>query len=258
MLLSMTNGSYLKRGCSEEKMLDIVKDAGFTAMDFSFHVSAEYYDEALGSEKSGVEYYKNFKKLADERGIVFNQAHAPFASSFVNEEDTKKRFTQITTSMRNAAALGVKIIVVHPCQHLPYCEDGNPERLYEINMDFYSRIKPYCEEYGIKVALENMWQHTKGNAINHSTCSKPDEFIKYIDSLDKTWFTCCLDIGHTVLVREDTADFIRKLGPDRLGCLHVHDVEANRDAHTLPFYGIVDWNKVCKALNEIGYRGELT
>ena len=33
-------------------------------------------------------------------------------------------------------------------------KDGVPEQLFEINMDFYNRLKPYCEEYGIKVALE--------------------------------------------------------------------------------------------------------
>ena len=257
MLLSMTTGTYLNRGVSEEQMLEMMKNGGFDAMDFSFF-SAEYYDEASGSEKAKPEYYKNLKKLADEKGIVFNQAHAPFGSSFENEEETKKRFNDITASMRNAALLGVKNIVVHPCQHLTYANDGVPEQLFEINMDFYNRLKPYCEEYGIKVALENMWQYTKGNAINHSTCSRPDEFIKYIDELDSKCFTCCLDIGHTVLVREDPACFIRKLGADRLGCLHVHDVDPNKDNHTMPYYGIVDWDKVCLALKEIGYKGDFT
>ena len=257
MLLSMTTGTYLNRGVSEEQMLDMMKNGGFDAMDFSFF-SAEYYDEASESKKTKPEYYKNLKKLADEKGIVFNQAHAPFGSSFENEEETKKRFNDITASMRNAALLGVKNIVVHPCQHLVYEKDGVPEQLFEINMDFYNRLKPYCEEYGIKVALENMWQHTKGNAINHSTCSRPDEFIKYIDTLNSEWFTCCLDIGHTVLVREDSADFIRKLGADRLGCLHVHDVEPNSDKHTMPYYGIANWNKICLALKEIGYKGDFT
>lgn len=258
MLLSMTWGTYHKKGYSEEKTLDTLKIAGFDAIDFSFCESAEFYDETLGSKKTTEEYYRNLKKMADEKGLVFNQTHAPFGSSFNSEKETAKRFDEIVLSMRNSALLGAKNIVVHPCQHLPYENDGVPEQLFEMNMDFYNRLKPYCEEYGIKVAVENMWRHTKGNVINHSTCSKPAEFIRYVDSLDKKWFTACLDIGHAQVVREDPADFIRVLGKDRLGCLHVHDVDGINDNHTLPFYGTCDWNKICLALKEIDYSGDLT
>ena len=49
-------------------------------------------------------------------------------------------------------------------------------------MKFYKSLIPYCEEYGIKVAVENMWQYP--GMISHSTCSRPEEFIRYIDELD--------------------------------------------------------------------------
>ena len=49
-----------------------------------------------------------------------------------------------------------------------------------------------------------------------------------------------------------------KLG-DRLadGCTHIHDNFGNSDAHTLPFCGKVEWEKVMKALADIDYRGDL-
>ena len=133
MLLSMTTGTYLRRGVTEEGMLDMMKKGGFDAMDFSFFYS-EYYDESTGSEMAKPEYFKNLRKLAEDKGIVFNQAHAPFGSSFEKAEETEKRFNDITASMRNAALLGVKNIVVHPCQHLVYEKDGVPEQLFEINI----------------------------------------------------------------------------------------------------------------------------
>ena len=34
--------------------------------------------------------------------------------------------------------------------------------------------------------------------------------------------------------------------------------EANNDAHTLPFFGIIDWEKVMEALADINYTGDLT
>lgn len=255
MLLSTNTDTILKKGFSESQMLEMLSDTGFTAADFSFF-DPKFYDE--NSENSKKSYYENLRKTAEDKGIVFNQAHAPFHSSSHNQAETERRFNEIVRSMRNAAALGIKNIVVHPCQHLIFAENGNPEKLYEINMVFYNRLKSYCEEYGIKIAVENMWQMTKGGTINHSTCSKPSEFIKYVDSLDKRWFTACLDIGHAQLVREDPADFIRTLGKERLTALHVHDVSENEDSHTLPLYRNVDWTKVCGALGEIGYTGDFT
>lgn len=159
--------------------------------------------------------------------------------------------------MRNASLLGVRNIIVHPCQHLEYCKEGVPEELFEYSINFYKKLLPYCEEYNIKVALENMWQYP-GGMISHSTCSRPWEFIKYLDALDSEWFVACLDIGHANLVRETPAEFIKELGGKRLKCLHVHDVDGTRDSHTLPFFGVGDWDSIMKALAEINYEGEIT
>ncbi len=230
--------------------VDMLSAAGYDAIDFS------QFDKEIYNADFGDDYYTELRKYAESKGVYFNQSHAPFGSSFEDKERTAKRFTEITRAMKRASLLGVRNIIVHPCQHLKYNTPGNPEILFEYNMDFYSRLVPYCEEYGIKVALENMWQHT--GMINHSTCSRPDEFIRYLDELNNDCFVACLDIGHAALVREDPDQFIKRLGAKRLKCLHVHDVDGTNDSHTLPFFGVVDWHKVMSALAEIGYDGEIT
>lgn len=236
-----------------DNALDIFSQAGYDFLDFSFCEQFDpYCDEKL-------EFFKELRKKAEAKGLKFNQAHAPYGSSFAETEKTEKRFGEIVRSMERAALLGAENIIVHPCQHLAYEDDGVPEKLFEINMDFYNRLKPYCEEYGIHIAIENMWQFRKGSQkILHSTCSRPDEFIRYVDTMNSEWFVACLDIGHAVLVCEDPADFIRKLGKKRLHALHVHDVDGIRDLHTLPYFGVCDWEKTMKALAEIGYEGDLT
>lgn len=236
-----------------DKAVDILAKAGFDCLDFSFYENFQsIYDEKL-------EFFKELRKKVEAKGLRFNQAHAPFSSSYADEEGTKKRFDEIVRSMERAALLGAENIIVHPCQHLPYEEDGVPEKLFEMNMDFYNRLKPYCEEYGIHVAIENMWQYRGSTQkIVHATCSRPEEFIKYVDSLDSEWFVACLDIGHAMLVCEDPADFVRALGKKRLRALHVHDVDGSRDLHTLPYFGVCNWEKIMKALAEVGYEGEVT
>ncbi|MBQ8182337.1 MAG: sugar phosphate isomerase/epimerase [Clostridia bacterium] len=249
MKLSTTTGRF-HRKFGFHKAIDILVDAGYDALDFS------QFDKEIYTAEHGKEYYTEIRKYAEDKGVVFNQSHAPFGSSFEDEEKTAKRFDEIVTAIKRASYLGVKNIIVHPCQHLEYNVDGNPEKLFEYNMEFYKKLIPYCEEYDIRVALENMWQNT--GMINHSTCSRPEEFVKYIDALDNDCFVACLDIGHATLVREDIGDFVKMLGNKRLQCLHVHDVDGTHDSHTLPFFGVTDWEYVMKSLAEIGYTGDLT
>lgn len=255
MLLSTSISHYLRRFDFKE-IVKMTHEAGFDALDFGFF-SPEWYQE----DTDTTEFKKRlleYRKMVEDKGMVFNQAHAPFPSSTADPEKTEEIFGDIVRSMKYASYLGIGIIVVHPCQHLTYAEEGTPEKLFEMNMDFYNRLKPYCEEYQIQIAIENMWKYLKKRKIYHSTCSRPEEFIKYIDALDSKWFVGCLDIGHATLVCQDPAEFIRKLGHDRLKALHVHDVDGMEDSHTLPFYGVTDWDAVTKALREIDYTGDFT
>lgn len=245
-----TNIRPLHNAFGFEKAIDIIAQSGFDAMDFSATIE-EFYTDAHDND-----YYIEIKKYANDKGLVFNQAHAPYATSFKDEEKTKERFNDIVTAMKNASLLGVENIIVHPCQHLIYCDEGNPEKLFEYNMEYYKKLVPYCEEYNIKVALENMYQYP--GMISHSTCSQTDEFIRYIDELDNDCFVACLDTGHSLLVREQVDDAIRALGGKRLKCLHVQDADGIYDLHTMPYLGIIDWDKVMKALAQIDYTGDFT
>lgn len=256
MLLSMNIYPFLAKGFTCEEAVEIAAAAGFDALDFSFK-----YEKFYGQDTDGDAFKQIFlrlRDLAEEKNLCFNQAHAPMHSSYLDQKETDKMFGHIVRSMRNASYLGIDSIVVHPKQHLNYAEDGVPEKLFEMNMDFYNRLKPYCEEFNIKVAIENMWQQPAGKKINHSVCSRPEEFIRYIDELNSEWFVACLDIGHACLVCENPANFIRQLETKRLKNLHVHDVDGIEDLHTAPYMGIVDWDSVVSALKEIGYDGDFT
>lgn len=104
--------------------------------------------------------------------------------------------------MEAASILGAQVIVVHPIQHLTYAE--YPNELFEMNVKFYKSLIPYCEKFGIKVAVENMWQYNNVNkVITDSTYSRAWEFYKYIDTADSEWIVGCLDIGHASLVGAD-------------------------------------------------------
>ena len=245
------NTGHISKNLGLASAIDMFSAAGFDALDFSA-TAEEFYTDAHDKQ-----YYLEMKRYAEDKGLYFNQAHAPYHSGFTDEERTKRRFGEITVAMRNAAYLGATDIVVHPMTYLDYAVKGVPEQLFEMNMDFYRRLIPYSEEYGIRIAVEKMWlEH--GEVIGHCVCSRAEEFVRYIDCLASDRIVACLDIGHSALVRENPAEAIRTLGSDRLKCLHVHDVDGFHDNHTLPFYGIVSWDDVMGALAEVGYAGVLT
>ena len=132
-----------------ETAIDMIADAGFDGYDYSaFHM---LNDDSPMNQENYLEIAKIIRKKADSRGLICYQAHAPFSSQCEGEELTRK----IIRSMEVAAVLGAEAIVVHPLQGLPY--NKNVEKLYEMNMEFYRGLIPYCEKLGIKVAVENMW-----------------------------------------------------------------------------------------------------
>ena len=193
---------------SEKETVKILADAGFDAIDYTF-MNEKYYGGEI-SDSECKEYYFDLKKYAEDKGVYFNQSHAPCPSGSTDIAENDRLFNNIVRSMRNASYLGIKTIVVHGMDHLNHNVDGVAQRLFELNMDFYTRLKPYCEEYGIRVALENlprMKTFPFGEKVVDSVCASPEEFIRYLDTLDSEWFTACLDIGRKLYpnTRERTA-----------------------------------------------------
>ena len=245
----------------DEAAIRMVKEAGFDAFDLSlFRMNA---DASYGPNR---EYYRDYmdslKRAAGRAGIVCDQAHAPFASSCGDPQKDENTYRMIERAIECAAILGAKTIVVHPKQHLKYADHA--ARLRELNLEFYARLARAGEKYGIRIAVENMWQcrderRPDGRIwICDSTCSSAEEFCDYVDMTGSPWITACLDIGHAPLTGREAAGMIEALGHDRLQALHVHDNDLIEDSHTLPFMGQIDFEPVCRALAKIRYAGDMT
>ena len=231
--------------------VDAMLDAGYPALDISlfgnngFMLAEDWRDTA-----------KALRAKAETRGAVFNQAHAPFGGGF--EHYTKNLIPTFPRVFEFCEELGVRQIVVHPLQQGRYY--GRERELFNMNMDFYRSLVPLSDRHGIKIAIENMWQtHPVTHRICDDVCANPHELAAYYDTLnDPAHFTVCLDIGHVALCGREPEDAIRILGHDRLGALHVHDVDYMSDLHTIPYLGRVNWSNVVTALADIGYKGEFT
>lgn len=255
MILSSQN-SHLVSAFGHEGAIDIMKEAGYDAIDMSLFCMSN--DEDVFNSDGYKARALEIKSYADKVGIPFNQSHVPFTFNWNNPNEYEERFfPRQIRGLEITALVGAKIAVVHPIHHLEY--KGHEEEMFEENMRFYRSLLPYAKEYDLKIALENMWQYEKKRKIiSYDVCSQAVEFARYIDALDDEHFVACLDVGHCGLIGEEAQDAIRILGHDRLKALHVHDNDYRGDTHTLPFLSLMSWEEIMKALADIKYDGEFT
>lgn len=239
-----------------ERGVEILHEAGYDCLDLSMFEMIR--DDAAFCQPNWREIAEQRRKFCDERGIVFNQSHAPFAFAWGNHDirDTIAK-PRVEQSIEIAGIMGVKVAVVHPLHWFDY--KGHEEEIHHINLDYYNELIPVARNAGVKVALENMWQkEVKRRCISDDVASRAEEHARFIDEIDSEWVVACLDVGHSSLIGEEAEDTIRILGKDRLKALHVHDNCYTNDDHQLPGLGKMNWNNIMGALKEIGYTGELT
>lgn len=257
MIISQTTDRLFK--CFDyEEGIKTAAEAGFDALDLN--LSGGIMDKEEFSEERLDETCKMLKETAEKYGIFFNQAHAPYPCFICSadreemDEYNKKTKDGIIRAIRVAALVGAKIIIVHPIDY------PNKDKQKQFNLDFYNSLLPYCKEYGIKIALENMWAYYsyKDGIIVPDVCSYARDLVEYYEELDPEYFTICLDLGHSGLVGEKAEDAIRIIGGDRLGALHVHDNDNADDMHTIPYAAKMNWAEIMKALSEVGYKGDFT
>ena len=232
----------------DDAAVRIICETGYDGIDYSMFFMDE--DNNILEKEGFRKHVKNLRNMAAVYGVTFEQAHAPFPSMKEgNDEYNKKLDYKLKRALEVAGMLDAKICVVHPIQ---FSTDQK-----ERNLEFYKNLEPYARDFGVKIALENMWGWDTDHIVPN-VCSVASEFNDYYDSLESDAFTCCLDLGHCGLVGDDAASMIREMGNQRLGALHVHDNDFLHDSHTLPYLMKMDWDSILKALGEIDYKGHFT
>lgn len=250
MKLAVEN-HYVRRVAGDTAAIRMLAEAGFDGIDFSFYKLTG--DDPLYTASDIVSYAAGLKALAAENNISFVQAHAPFEFKYGDCNDSEG-YKKIVWSMRIAALLGIPHIVVHAVKPIPCGVDA-----LEYNRAFYRSLIPYCEEFGIKIAVENLFIHDKVRECFSGWLGTPDAMTDFVRSLGSDRFIACLDIGHTALTGVEPENYIRGMSSDLLLSLHVQDNDYRGDRHFLPFCGgKLRWNEICRALGEINYRGDFT
>jgi sugar phosphate isomerase/epimerase len=229
------------------KAVEYTAKAGFDAWDLP--ISSMYNGVGTPREIEGyngqfLKLVKELKQIGLDNGIYCNQTHAPDPTFVDKSEDVMKKSIEIT------AELGASICVVHPGTRIPA----------ERNVEFFSKLMPFAREYGVKLAVENMWDwDTKTSRAFFCNCSTPESYLEHILPVNDDHFVACLDIGHAEMMGDlvNSVDIIKGLG-NKIQALHIHDNDKRNDSHEIPLSMDIDFPSIVKALKEIGYSGDFT
>lgn len=248
-----TTTDYLAERADDHTALECLAQIGFDAVDFSLY--RYLADDKMFSDGSYKTFFEAVYQTAEQNQIAIEQVHSVYPTYTFNKEQDAKLFDLLIKSLEITSVLHSRFLVIHPPIPAKCRYDYGREEARRLAVDFYKRLEPYAQKYGVKIALENMFNYDPiKKKICPTICSTAEEMACIIDELGQDSFVACLDIGHANLTG-DTPEHMIKVLQNRLQLLHVHDNDGISDLHTAPFSGKINWEKVCGALKGTGYSG---
>ena len=242
--------------------------AGFDTIDLSLHPMT---DEAqvfmqTASHQQVFDHYAALREYAQGLDLTFSQIHAPLRPAYYADqtEYNENYYQTQERSVVACAALGTPLAIFHMLQ--PPLERYSEKYQREgeaLNVEFFGRMMPLLEKYGVQVCIENLFGITTlpSDDYDYSLNSRTQDVMHIIDSYNalfgKDRFAACVDTGHAFVMGQDPAQMIRTLG-SRVRALHVADNNGRQDQHYAPGQGKIDWNDVLGALKEVGYQGSFS
>lgn len=243
--IGITNTSY--GVYSFEDAIARIAAQGYDCIDYQGFVDIESAFFNLPEDDFLAEL-KAQKALISSHGMRVSQAHAPWRTPKDGDPEERKRWIlAMEKSVRGAAALDCTRFIVHPL--MPYMDTAeNPDEVWQMNESFLGNLADYAKEYGVTVCLENMpFPDFPIATVAHD--------LEMLRRLQRDNLKICLDTGHAaIFYGADVASAVRDIG-EKLEAVHIHDNMGKIDEHLIPGDGIIDWDGVCAALNETGFKG---
>ena len=227
-----------------------LREYGYTAVDYGLGDTQEIFK--LSEEERKIELEKE-RKRALEAGVEISQVHGPWRwpPRDYTPEDRANRMEVMKASIRAASYLGCKNWVIHPIMPMGVQDVGTPDeqKTWDMNKVFMTELLAYAKEYETTICFETMPMPRLG-------IGRPDDILRFVNEMNDENFKICFDTGHAAVFSHliSVGDAIRKMG-DKIACFHIHDSNAKHDLHMLPGTGVIDWDDVCAAIKEIGYKG---
>ena len=263
--ISISIGEY-QRKYGEEGALKIAKEIGADAVDFSLLDFYDYRTPGNIYTKSDEEIFDHFarlKKYAGSIGLEIGQTHGQIRGFTLDEEQNAALVRNAEKECIATLALGAPVCVMHTVTTIYMGPDADPELMRKMNFDQFCAVLPFAAKNGIKIATE-----TFGHATGRGCIDFFGDLTEFINGYKKIktesgygeYFTTCIDTGHSNKSTRfpgnpKPGDVIRAVGGENISVLHLNDNDTLTDQHKVPLSGVIDWDDVLNALDEVGYNG---
>ncbi|MCJ7560701.1 sugar phosphate isomerase/epimerase [Candidatus Bathyarchaeota archaeon] len=184
-------------------------------------------------------------EAAKSRSIKYT-VHAPFADMNIASPSkpmlnaTLKRLKQ---SIAYANNLNAQLWVFHPGSQTGISM-FYPGKAWKQNNESIRALCKTAEDYGVKIAIENL-PEKYGFIMKNA-----EDFKKFYEEISLD-IGIVLDVGHANLEGQ-TEHFLKKL-PHRIMHIHVSDNMGENDQHLGIGYGKISWQWFAETLKEIAY-----
>ena len=165
------------------------------------------------------------------------------------EDDLEYRNLRIEHTInciKLANCLGVKNISIEPGG--PKEDLDSRESYLNVFIDGIKQVLPIAEEEKVKILVEP----EPGLLLENS-----NEFLQFIKNFDSEYIGLNFDIGHFVCVDEDPSELVFKLA-NYIHHFHLTDIKNKTHYHLIPGLGSINFKKIIKSINEIGFDGFIT
>ena len=210
------------------------------------------------SEEELLDAVLPYKTAAARYGLVFGQTHASYPTYHKTETGRQRISNLLHRQVRVCGFLDCPYLVIHP-GYLYYSEQLSEEESWNANIRLFADLIPSLKKYHVTACIENLFL-SRQRKIMDGVCSDAEEACRYVDTLNgmagEKYFAFCLDTGHSLMLGKDMRKFIRTMG-HRIEALHLNDNDGTDDLHTMPYTGILDWERTIAALRDIGYRNSI-
>lgn len=232
----------------DEQLVKSVKEAiSYGANTFMFYTGAPQNTKRCELNNNLI---TEANKLMEENNIDKSKVivHAPYIINLANNEKSYDfSINFLKEEINRCKILGIKNIVLHPGSHV-----GLGEKVGLDNIVF--ALKNILSiDNGVKILLETM--AGKGSELGKTT----DELKYIIDNVNNKNLGVCLDTCHLndsgVDINkfdEYIEDFDKKIGIDKIGCIHINDslniVGAHKDRHANIGFGTIGFDTLIKVI----------
>ena len=247
MKIATTTGDFNSYCQNDVERINELRKAGFKYIDLSMYSFTPDSPYMKDDWKSAV---LALKSEADKLDMKFVQAHSQGGNPL--DSDREKVDFLVAATIRSIEIcdmLGIKNTVVHP----GFAKGIGKDEWFERNREFYKRLFPTMEKFGVNVLTENSTSANMGDRYFANSGADMLEFLKFASH---PLLHACWDTGHANCEGSQYDDIIT-LGKE-LFAIHYNDNHGKKDEHLIPYFGTLNHDEVINALIDVGFEGYFT